>query len=334
MKKKLLLFIFLMSYVLSTELTYAQTLAPGDISIFWYQADTPDKFAFTTFIDLAEGTQIIFTDCGAVPSGTFDPLGCGEGATVYTVPAGGLEIGEVVIFDDSNQAPEFADYAGDAIITSNTGIGMSTGGDQITVIQGSGVSPTFIFMMSASSTTFSGDDSNSTTETNLFNGLVDTGLPRTALAVGSGPAPSQEWDNAIYNGTYTFATIEDAKIALTNPANYIGVDAITDAPYPSLVAAIPVKITILSLSTEEFNLNTSISVYPNPSNGYITIKNAGIALNNVTVTDINGRTIMSYNLDGTTVDAELNLSSVLSSGVYFMNISSDKSSTVKKIVIQ
>ena len=249
MKKIIFPFALLLFIFCNTELVQAQTtLAPGDIAVFWYQADTPDKFAFTTFVAVDPGTQIIFTDCGAVPNGTFDPAGCGEGAVVYTVNASGLAIGDIVIYDDSAPAGEFSDYGGDPVITGTSGIGTSTAGDQITVIQGSGVSPTFIFMISGSSTTFSGDDSNSTTETNLFTGLTDTGLPRTALAVGSGPAPSQEWDNAMYNGAYTFTTVEDAKIALTNPANYSGVNAITDAPYAGLVAGIPSFITYTTVS--------------------------------------------------------------------------------------
>ena len=335
MKTKLLLFTFLSSLTIGMTSVQAQTvLAPGDIAIFWYQADTPDSFAFTTFVAIDPGTQIIFTDCGAVPAGTFDPAGSGEGATVYTVGASGLAIGDIVLYDDSAPAPEFSDYGGDPIITGTAGIGTSTAGDQITVIQGSGVSPTFIFMISGSSTTFSGDDSNSTTETNLFTGLTDIGLPRTALAVGSGPLPSQEWDNAMYTGGYTFATVEDAKIALTNPANYVGVNAVTDAPYAGLVAGIPSVITYTTLSNNEFDLANAIAVVPNPSNGFVTIKNGGVALDQVIVTDINGRTVAEYKLNGIREDKDLDLSTVLSSGLYFMRISSDSASIVKKIIIK
>ncbi|MFC0603164.1 T9SS type A sorting domain-containing protein [Winogradskyella pulchriflava] len=334
MKTKLLFFTFLMSFVLNIQQTQAQTLAAGDIVVFWYQADTPDAFAFTTFVELNAGTEIIFTDCGAVPGGTFDPAGCGEGATIYTVPVGGLDIGEVVIWDDSAPAPEFSDYSGDAIINGSSGLALSTGGDVITVLQGSGVSPSFIFMINGASTQFTGDDSVSTTETNLFTGLTDVGLPRTAVGVGAGTGNSQEFDNAVYQGTYTFNTIEDAKIALTNPANYTGANAITDEPYATSVDAIPTKINITSLSTEEFELANAVFVTPNPSNGKITIKNTGVAIDKVVVTDINGRTISSYDLQGTTVDKELNLSSLVSSGMYFVAISSESNTTVKKLIIK
>ena len=100
------------------------------------------------------------------------------------------------------------------------------------------------------------------------------------------------------------------------------------------VAAIPLKLNLPNLSTDEFNFDALVSVYPNPSNGVITIKNSGIALKSAVVTDINGRTVSSIDLEGTTVDRELNLSSVLSSGMYFMTISSENESTVKKMIIK
>ncbi|MFK5880478.1 MAG: T9SS type A sorting domain-containing protein [Flavobacteriaceae bacterium] len=90
----------------------------------------------------------------------------------------------------------------------------------------------------------------------------------------------------------------------------------------------------MTLSTTTFNLNESMTVYPNPSNGFITIKNSGVAIDKVVITDVNGRKMGSYDLNGMTEDKTLDLSSVLSSGLYFMTISSDKASTVKKIIIE
>lgn len=90
----------------------------------------------------------------------------------------------------------------------------------------------------------------------------------------------------------------------------------------------------MTLSTATFNLNESMAVYPNPSNGFITIKNSGVAIDKVVITDVNGCKMGSYDLNGMTKDKELDLSSVLSSGLYFMTISSDKASTVKKIIIE
>lgn len=89
-----------------------------------------------------------------------------------------------------------------------------------------------------------------------------------------------------------------------------------------------------TLSTENFTLDNAFTVSPNPSNGTITIGNSGIAMDNVTISDLNGRVVANYNLNGTTENKELNLGSVLSSGMYLMTITSQDASTVKKIVIK
>nr|WP_321221796.1 T9SS type A sorting domain-containing protein [uncultured Psychroserpens sp.] len=134
--------------------------------------------------------------------------------------------------------------------------------------------------------------------------------------------------------------IEDSWITLSaDLTSNIGCKAELVIEFSSNSAAEELAIDAISfsagttLSTPNFDLNNSVSVYPNPSNGFVTIKNSGVILESATVTDINGRVIKSYDLNGTTSDKELNLSSVLSSGMYFMTISSKTASTVKKIII-
>ncbi|WP_299113813.1 T9SS type A sorting domain-containing protein [uncultured Winogradskyella sp.] len=94
------------------------------------------------------------------------------------------------------------------------------------------------------------------------------------------------------------------------------------------------NITVGSiLNTTAFEIN-KLKLYPNPSNGNVTIKNSGLALQNATITDINGRTIGIYDLKGVREDKHLDLSSVLSSGIYLIKISSSTSTTVKKLLVQ
>lgn len=88
------------------------------------------------------------------------------------------------------------------------------------------------------------------------------------------------------------------------------------------------------LSIDNLNISDALSIYPNPSNGIITIQNSGTVLQNAIITDINGRTIASYNLEGVSRNMTLNMSSVLTSGIYFMKITSETASTVKRIVIK
>ncbi|MBO6605641.1 T9SS type A sorting domain-containing protein [Psychroserpens sp.] len=90
----------------------------------------------------------------------------------------------------------------------------------------------------------------------------------------------------------------------------------------------------MTLGANEVQLANSISVSPNPSNGNITVKNTGNALESIVVTDINGRQVSRLNLNGTSEDVSIDLSNKLSSGLYFMTISTDRESTIKKVIIK
>ena len=336
MKTKLLFFLSIAGVLLFSNNTTAQTvLAPGDIVVFWNQADTPDQFAFVTFVDLDPGTVIYFTDCGVVPAGTFDPLGCGEGAVSYTVPSGGKAIGDVVQWADG--VADFADYPGDSTILGGSGLALSTGGDAVIVFQAAGspggsptagTNPSFIFINNNASTGFTGDDSNSTTETGLPNGLQNTTAPFTALGLGAGPGASQEFDNTVYNGTYVFATVADAISAMTNPANYTGVNVITDVAYAAQVGAIPGKLTILSLTTDEFDAQ-SVVMSPNPANSYISISGNNSSIDEVRIYDITGKEVIKINLINNQIDI-----SKLNSGMYLVNLIGDNLNVVKKLIKQ
>lgn len=78
-------------------------------------------------------------------------------------------------------------------------------------------------------------------------------------------------------------------------------------------------------------LTAKLSVFPNPANDMVTISNGeNILINSVEVVDINGRIVKSSQFDGVT-EAKINISN-LSSGLYMMNISSDKGTATKKIM--
>lgn len=85
-----------------------------------------------------------------------------------------------------------------------------------------------------------------------------------------------------------------------------------------------------NLGTESV-LASQFSVYPNPAVNVLNITNAeNILVNNVSIVDLNGRTVKSVKFDGVS-EAQVNISD-LSSGMYLVNISSDKGITTKKIV--
>ena len=85
-----------------------------------------------------------------------------------------------------------------------------------------------------------------------------------------------------------------------------------------------------TLSVEDF-LNSNFSVSPNPAKDLITITNSdNISVNSISITDLNGRTVKQNTYSNET-NVQVNISD-LSSGVYMMNITSDKGSVTKKII--
>jgi hypothetical protein len=72
------------------------------------------------------------------------------------------------------------------------------------------------------------------------------------------------------------------------------------------------------------------AVYPNPASNVVNVSNADALVNNVALTDLNGRIVKTVKFNGVS-DAQVNITD-LASGVYLMTISSDKGTTTKKVV--
>lgn len=84
------------------------------------------------------------------------------------------------------------------------------------------------------------------------------------------------------------------------------------------------------LSTSDF-LASKFSVYPNPVKDVISISNTdNVLVNGITISDLNGRMVKQIKYNNIS-DIQINVSD-LSSGIYMMNISSDKGTATKKIV--
>ncbi len=293
-------------FLLSTVLTFSflmntfsqTTLSAGDLAIFLVQTRSVDDFAFVTFVDILPGTVIYFTDCGADTAGFNTP--CTEGAFSFTVSAEGLNAGDIVRYSDNISL--FSAYT-DSRITGTSFL-LSTLGDQVIAFQdanssqgtaNAGNNPRFIFVNNVESTIFSGDKSDSN-ETGLPSGLSDSATPRNALGLGNGPGPGDEFDTAIYNGTYDFSSggIEAAKLAFSDLSNYYQTN-IEDATYNSLIAAIPSNLILEpSLSTEELDVNSlNVNVYPNPVSTFLNIESSKQILS-ISLFDFQGRLIRDY----------------------------------------
>lgn len=172
------------------------------------------------------------------------------------------------------------------------------------------------------------------------------------ITLGAGNTPIVLTDNTWYRIGVAYNTTNGAVIwkgpgfeVGVNAVNYAGpfepleVDFVSAVPSTNAASAehtfdnfvVTATPTVALLSKEDFSFASKLSVYPNPSNGLVTISNdLNSALKSVSLTDLNGRTVKTVELNGDS-SAQINISD-LSAGVYMMNISSDQGSVIKKIV--
>lgn len=125
-------------------------------------------------------------------------------------------------------------------------------------------------------------------------------------------------DNAT-EGTYTFTPDADGEY-------YFGILSTSQSGGALLVFEVNVDGAMGTVKNDISN----VAVFPNPTSNVVNVASANALISNVSVTDLNGRTIKSAKFDGV-ANAQVNISD-LASGVYMMTIASDKGTTTKKIV--
>lgn len=118
MKKTFLIFTLLIALIGTTH-----ALTAGDIAIIGVNTDNPDELVVVALVDIAEGTQISFTDNAW--NATTETWRGGEGTDVWTCPTGGLTKGSVVSILPSSMAlsgsgDQVLAYEGTTAPTSNT----------------------------------------------------------------------------------------------------------------------------------------------------------------------------------------------------------------------
>lgn len=91
-----------------------------------------------------------------------------------------------------------------------------------------------------------------------------------------------------------------------------------------------VTVTAETLSTNNY-LASQISIFPNPVNEVLNITNVeNVQITGATITDLNGRIVKTAGFNGVS-EAQINISNV-ASGIYILNIYSDKGLITRKIV--
>ena len=93
------------------------------------------------------------------------------------------------------------------------------------------------------------------------------------------------------------------------------------------------ELTVESiLGADDNELNTAVSMYPNPAQDYVTIANgSNILLENAMIFDTNGKLINTIDLRDMQSEKVIDVSS-LASGVYMVQITGERSSVVKRLL--
>ncbi len=169
-------------------------LGVGDLSILGYRADSPDSFAFVTWVNINEGTEVIFTDHGWLASAAFRDT---ENELAWTAPAGGLSAGTVVVVTNGTS---------DMGSTSGSAPALSSSGDQIFVFQGSVNTPNLVFGIDFNGV--AGWDSDATDASS-------SALP-LALNITYGNLAVAHVDNGQYTGPRSGSSLSELKNMVMN----------------------------------------------------------------------------------------------------------------------
>ncbi|MXN89871.1 T9SS type A sorting domain-containing protein [Flavobacterium sp. Sd200] len=191
-------------------------LTAGDLAFVAYRMNatgTEDEIALVTFVDIAPGTMINFTDAKYTTNAQPQCTGGFTWTADSCLPAGSV----ITIQTDTLVANTGS--------TAGSGFGLSSGGDQVIVYTGTAASPNYITALSskgwvAANTTCNGSDS-----------MLPAGLTDLVTASNLSTAPgntSGNTVNAYYSGTNE-GTVAELKTAILNPENWTGVAGSTTA---------------------------------------------------------------------------------------------------------
>lgn len=163
----------------------------------------------------------------------------------------------------------------------------------------------------------------------VFNSSVGTGL--TYL-----------WDfddgssSTLQNPTHTYTTAGPFNLCLTIDNGNGCVDTYCDSIGANGTVfnkqtgfTINVTSPVVTGIENEVFVNSTISIYPNPTSNQLNILNNGLTLNQINIIDITGKKIKTINNNVTSINV-----ADLSPGIYFVELITEEGSTIQKFVKQ
>lgn len=222
----------------------------ADIMFVAYRMDaasTTDEFAFVSWVDIIEGTRIMFSNANYTDN---TPAQC-AGSLTWTAPAGGISAGTVVTIQPQLLTANLGAVAGVSFDLANNG-------EQIFAFTGTESSPEYITAISSNN--WVGAQTNCTAPTSK-RPLSLSDVTSIQLSTANGNV-SGNTANAFYNGIQSGATTF-LKANIVNPLNWNGSAAgSTVQTWPTWNFESP------TFGIDEINGNF-FSFYPNPAKNMI-----------------------------------------------------------------
>jgi hypothetical protein len=142
-----------------------------------------------------------------------------------------------------------------------------------------------------------------------------------SATITAGGATSYTWSNSNTNGT---------SITVTPSVSVVYNYSVTGTDNNGCIAGSSANLTVSACTgLKENNTSMSVRVYPNPSNGDLTVETDNNSVKTIQVIDLTGRTVLSDN--GTDVKVKFNLGN-LANGIYYVKVTSEGKTEVLKVV--
>ncbi|MBT3621294.1 MAG: T9SS type A sorting domain-containing protein, partial [Flavobacteriales bacterium] len=153
-------------------------------------------------------------------------------------------------------------------------------------------------------------------------------------------SPWDWWDNATYE-----ATAQAVNASLGMPAGFFAANSILGNPNMSatkgnayldtvqgyLNPRIYIALGLGNTSSINEVIDASTDMYPNPANNELTIVSYAVGIENINIYNTNGQLVLSNKINANQI--RLN-TSALSTGIYIVDIKSEKTSIRRKLIIE
>lgn len=334
--KKVCLAILLSLFSISQAQT---TLVAGDLAIVGYlgngTATGIDQFSFVLLRDISTNTVINFTENAWLrTTSTVGSWRTGEGTVTWTSQSNlsaGTEV--TIIFDTTIlTTSRFQGSNITAGTVTGTSFALSANGDQIIAYQGSAAAPIFItaLHMNVYTGQVTGEPTTNTTDWDgAYSTANSSGLPTgltngvNAIWIGTQGDINSERDNMrLTCGILDLSTVAKIKNIVFNKANY----TLSDNA-PGFTIPTDCRYMDPTLHNENFDLNKSFSIYPNPFSDTINIEST-IDFKIIDIYTALGEKVFSESFQN-----KINPSN-LSSGIYFIKLINTTGNTITMKIIK